>query len=187
MSLALSPDKLIRIEFGCVRGEAVNVQPGAVFSEVLVHQLSTMDRSAIPHQHDRSAQVPQQVAQELHDLYTGDVLSMELHIQTCSPMVGRNGEGGDRRDPVPPIAVVQDGRFPPWRPCPSNRRDQEEPAFVHECEIRAEASRFFLSRGHSFRFHSSIATSSLCVARRSGFCALQFRSTTKSRQTADTE
>jgi hypothetical protein len=66
-----------------------------------------MDRTAIPDQYERSGEVAQQATEKHDDLYTGDVLRVELDVHAQSPSARRNRESGDGGDAVPAIAVIE--------------------------------------------------------------------------------
>jgi hypothetical protein len=60
ITFRLGPDELIRIKFRRVAGEAMDLHAGILLEKYLDVVMS-MDLSAIPQQHDRSAQVTEQV------------------------------------------------------------------------------------------------------------------------------
>src|SRR4030042_3824628 len=87
-----------------------------------------------------------------------DVLASEAH-----------GDRRDRRDPVVTVAVPDDRGLAAGSPGAADVRDQQEPAFVQEGQVRPQPLGFFLMAIQRYRFPRSIASSSRSTARRSGF------------------
>jgi len=116
-----------------------------------------------------SAQVAQQVAQELADLDLADVLQMKAVIQAQALAAGADRDARDDRDLVAPSVMAADGGVAARGPGAQHRGDQQEPRFVDEDEVGAQPRGVFFTRAHSLRFQRSIASSSRSSARCSGF------------------
>lgn len=142
-ALGMGPDEFVRVEFRGVRREAINTEP-FVLSEKLTDDDTPVDRAAIPQEHDRTAQMPQEMAQETNDLHAGDVGCVETEVKPKTFARGRHGDGGDGRYAVPPIAVSEDGGLTDRRPGLADVGNEEEPAFVEEDEMGPKFSGFFL-------------------------------------------
>ena len=91
--LALSPNVFIGVEFRGIRREAVHMESAVTAGKVLLDQTPAMNRTAIPQQHDWLVKMALEVAEELHDLNTRDVLAMKTNIQPQPAAAGRNGKG----------------------------------------------------------------------------------------------
>jgi hypothetical protein len=91
--LALSPNVFIGVEFWGIRREPVHVESAATVGKVLLDQTPAMNRTAVPQQHDWRLKMALEVAEELHDLNTRDVLAMKSNIQAQPAAAGRNGKG----------------------------------------------------------------------------------------------
>ncbi len=134
-----------------------------------------MRPAIVPDHNDRPAQVAKQVTQEPADIGLPNVVSLEPAIQPQPPPRGTDRHGGDGRYPVVFIAITNDRRLPSRPPGSTDRRDQEVAGFVDKGDMGDQPRRVFFMRGQSRRFQASIADSSRCVARFSGFWQLQFR------------
>ena len=75
----------------------------------------------------------------------------------------------DDRDLVPSVAMPMHRSLAARGPSLDDMRDQQEPGFVREDDMGAQPRSVFFTRGQSFRFHCSIASSSRSIARFSGF------------------
>lgn len=141
--LSLSPDKLLRIDLWRIRRKAKNMEP-LVPGQEFFDDNALMDGATVPEQHHRSPQMVKQVPQESDDLNSGDVLAMETEVETQALPRGGYRKGGDCGNPIPPIAVPEDGGLPDWCPGLADIRDEEKPAFVEESEMGTKSSSFFL-------------------------------------------
>jgi len=165
------PHAFVGVEFGCVAGEALEVEP----REGLLERsdgVASVNRAVVPEHDHGSAQVAKHVAEEVTDLRMLDVLGMQAEVQPQAPAAGTDGQAGDHRDAIPTLAVVEQRCLSPRRPGAPDGRDQEEARLVDEDEVGAQPAGFFLMRGQVSRFHCSILASSRSSARRSGFCTL---------------
>ena len=103
------------------------------------------------------------------DLRVLDVLGVEAVVQAETAAVGTHGDARDHGDPIVPLMVVEKRCLPTRRPRLTDTRNQEEARLVDEDEVGTQPRGFFLMRGHSSRFHRSMASSFRSKARRSGF------------------
>ena len=141
--LGVRPHKLVRVELGRVRGEAVDVEPGAALKE-LAHDPALVDRASVPEEDHLAAQVPQEVPEKPDDLHARDVGGVEVDIQPQAAIGRGHREGRDGGDPVAPVAVAREGSEAAGRPGLAEVRDEQEPAFVEEREMGATSSGVFL-------------------------------------------
>lgn len=135
----------------------------------LANRFTLVGLPIVPYHDDMAAQMAKQVAEELADLGLLNILAVKLAIQPKPSARGADGHGGNSRDLVVLVRVVDDGSLPAWSPGTADRRDQEISGFVNEGDMGTQPRRVFFMRGQSRCFHASIATSSRCVARFSGF------------------
>jgi hypothetical protein len=139
------PDKLIGIEFWGIGRKSMHMEPLALANELLNDEAS-VNGAAVPEQHNGSAQVAQQVAQEADDLHPGNVGTVESEVK--SKVLSRWGDtdGGDGRNPLPRVAMSKDRGLANRGPGFSHVRDEEESAFVEEHEMGPKFLGFFLPR-----------------------------------------
>lgn len=168
----LVPDRLIGIELGGIRWEALQVQSWKAATQ-RADRLALVRFTVVPEDKQVATKVPKQVTQKVADLGLPDVLAMKLGIQPEPAAPWADRHGGNGRDPVVLVDVPNYRRLATRPPGTANRRDQQEPGFVEESEMGAQPRRFFLMRGQASRFQASMAASSRCVARRSGFWQVQ--------------
>ena len=120
MSLEVVPDLLDRIEFGCVGGEAFEVEPG----ESVAHRVdrrSLVNLSAIPEEDDLPTQMLEQHTQELGHVHGLEVVLSKLDVQAQAGTPGRDRERRDGRDPVVLVVVANDRGAPSRVPGPTAR------------------------------------------------------------------
>ena len=120
-----------------------------------------------------ATQMTEQMAQELAHLGLLNVLTVEPAIQSQTTASGTDGDCGNGGNLVVFVGVSDMGSLPAWSPGTANRRNQEEAGFAEEGDMGAQPRGVFFMRGQSRRFHSSMAASFRCIARRSGFWQLQ--------------
>lgn len=137
------------------------------------HDRAAMNVAVVPHDDDRTAEMPQQIAEKRTGVRRAEILAMQLEIESVVAAAGAQREPGDDRNAIMFLPVVQDRRLAPGRPGAAHGRDQEEARLVDENEVGTQPRGVFFTRGHSRAFHSAIAASSRWSARRSGFCGVQ--------------
>jgi len=142
-ALGVVPDKFVRVEFRGVSRKAMDPEP-FVLVEKLTDDDAPVDRAAVPQEHDRPAQMPQEMAQETDDLHAGDVGCVETEVKSKTRARGGHGDGGDGGNSISPIAVSEDGGLADRRPGLADVRNEEEPAFVEEDEMGPKSLGFFL-------------------------------------------
>jgi len=142
-TLGIGPHELVGVELWGVGREPMHMQP-PVPAQKLLDDDAPVDGTTVPKQHNRPEQVPEKMAQESDDLHTGDVGAVEAEVKS-KPLAQRgDSDRRDRRNPIPLIAVSEDGRLPDRRPGLADVRDEEEPAFVEEYQMGPKSSSFFL-------------------------------------------
>lgn len=173
LSLGPAPHTLVRVQFGSVRGEVLQMQARHPLEE-RAHEGAAVDVGAIK-QHDHgAAKMTKQVAQERHDVGRVEVLvQLAAEVEPAPTPVGAEREGGKDRDAVVLLPVAQQRGLAAWSPGAPHARRQLESRFVQEDEVGAQPRGVFFTRGQSRFFQRSIAASSRSSARRSGFWALQ--------------
>ena len=70
------PDAFVRVELGGIAGEAMEVQPGEDATQ-RTNRIAFVNASVVPHEHDRSSEMAEQMSQEGADLGVLDVLGVE--------------------------------------------------------------------------------------------------------------
>jgi hypothetical protein len=141
----LGPYEFIGVEFRGVPGETLHVESRMPAQEVL-NQLSPVDRASVPEEEDRSTDVVQEGAHEGHHLHPGEVLVMKPEIERQVLPLGRHGEGRDGGDPIPLVAMAEQGCLAHGSPGLTDMGDEQEPALIEEREVSAQPLPFFLAR-----------------------------------------
>ena len=138
------PDKLIRIELWGIGWKSIHMEPLVLVNELLDDD-TPMDSAAVPQQHNRSAQMAQEVTQESDDLHPGNIGTVEAEVKS-KPLARRgDGDGGDGRNSLPAVAVSKDRGTADRRPGLAHVRNEEEAAFVEEYEMGPKSLGFFLT------------------------------------------
>jgi hypothetical protein len=146
---SFGPYKLIRIELWGIGWKSMHMEP-LVLANELLNDEAPVDRAAIPKQHHRSAQVPEEVTQEADDLHPRNVGAVETEVKSKPLARWRDGDGGDGRNPLPAVAVSKDRGMADRRPGLAHVRNEKESAFVEEYEMGPKSSGFFLTRATAF-------------------------------------
>ena len=141
----VGPDEFRRIEFGSVTWKAVDMQSRMTEKELLSR--TALVRSAvIPEQYHRSAQMFEQMPEELGHLGRADVfVPIESGVEREFIAPGRNrerGDGGDFMSPSPGNPQMR--RLTARGPSANDVGNQQEPAFIEECEMGAKSFGLFL-------------------------------------------
>ena len=173
LRLEVAPNILDGIQFGRVRGkmEVAGVDPSKEIADVS----RAVRIGSVPDEHHPRAQMPIQLFGEGEDgLGIEILLDEQLKIQTHSPALRADAQGGDHRDLPAMTADVPEHRGPSSGPPRApHHRQEEQPAFVDEDQPRAQAVGFFLMRGQSCLIQRRIPSSSRSQARRTGRCGVQ--------------
>ena len=167
--LEVVPDALVRVQLRRVAWELLQVQPlGPAVGQEVFDRLAAVDRRAIPDHQQLAGDLPQQVLQEADHVQALEGVVLDQQQQ---PAV--RGEAADGRQ------VVVGQRYPQeWglaaRGVGADRsRQQVEAGLVYPDDGPPFPLGFFLRTGQRSVSQRSIAASSLWLARRTGFWALQ--------------
>ena len=106
-------------------------------------------------------------------LFALDVVLIQQAIERTMQALGTDGNAGDRRDSVVPVAVTHHRGLAHRAPRFPYRGDQEEPRFVDKDDVGRQPCGVFFTAGHTVDFHWAMAASLRSTARRSGFWWLQ--------------
>ena len=142
-TLGFRPHELVRVKLRGIGREPMHVEP-LVAAQKLLDDDAPVDGAAIPEEHNQPTQVPEKVAQESDDLHSRDVGAVETEVKSKPLARWGNGDSGDSRDSIAPVAVSEDRRLPDRRPGLAKVRDEEESAFVKKYEMGPKSSGFFL-------------------------------------------
>ena len=144
LTFRLGPDEFVRIEFGRVAREAMDLHAGIPLENCLDIAMS-MDFSAIPQQHDGAAHVTEQVPEKRDDLGPRDVAQVQVEVQPEAVTSRGHGERRDDGDFVMPITMSKTRSLPDGRPGLADVGDEQESALIEEREMRASACGVFLT------------------------------------------
>ena len=117
----------------------------------------------------RAAQVPQQIAKEHAQLLVPDIVEVKLVEKAQMLALRADGDSRDDGDFVPSVAMPMHRSVASRCPGLNDIRDQQESGFVGKDDMGTQPRGVFFTRGQSFRFQRSIASSSRSTARFSGF------------------
>ena len=131
--------------------------------------LAAVNTSVVPDDDDVPPEVTQKVAEKIGNIAAENVLLMKTGVQTKPSALWADRQGGNDRDTVVTIPVM-DYRCPSAR-CPrlAHGRNQQEARLIYEDDVRAQPLGVFFTRGQSSFFHLLTRSSSRSIARRSGF------------------
>ena len=111
-----------------------------------LHQFALMDRMVIPHQHNRSADAPQQGSQKGDHFFATQGATMRADHQFQPTTFRRNQHGPQQIQSVVMIQTgAHAGRLAAWRPGPFERRNQRKTALIFDHQRRVQVTPLFLS------------------------------------------
>ncbi len=163
------------VELGSVGGQVLQVK-SRIFAQQNAQGLAVVDRGVVPHDDHVTAQMSEQVPQEIVDLLLRDVVGMHTKVQAETTSLRAHRQSADHRDPIATVVVANNGCLPDRRSGAPYGRNHHEAGFVGKDEMGTQPRSVFFTCGHRLRFHSSIFCSSHPSARRSGFWQLKPRS-----------
>lgn len=169
----LVPYGFVGVEFRRIGRETLQVNSRELATE-FADRFTLVRLAVVPDHNDLATQVTKQMAEELTPLGWRDVLAVKPAIQSETAARGADRHRGDGGDLVVLVAVSDDRSLSARSPRTTNRRDQQVSGFVDKGDIGTQPRRVSFMRGQSRCFHASIAASSRCVARFSGFWQVQF-------------
>lgn len=171
-ALQVIPDTLVRVELRSIGGEGNEMKTRRALQQFL-YRVSPMYGTVVQKDDDMAGDLAQQMAEECRDLFTLDVVFVELAIQGASETLRADCDSRDGRDSVVAVPMRNEWCLADRAPCFEHRRDEEKAGFVYKYEVGTQPDGVFFTRGQISRFHSSMATSLRSMARSSGFWWLQ--------------
>jgi hypothetical protein len=168
--LDIAPHLFDGIQFGRVRGQAFNGEPGPLPREICFHPPALVGAEAVPDQQDSLAtKVTLERSEERDQTRVGVRPGQRLKEEAdIAPVPAERQCAGDG-EPLPmPAGMPQDRRLAARCPRPADDGLLRDAAFVLEDEPGAAALGVFFSCAQRVVFHSAIAASSRSRARRAG-------------------
>lgn len=146
----------------------LNVETGMPTLQ-LRQRFSVVSLRVIQDRDDGAAQVTQQIAKEHANLIGPNVVEVKLVEEAQVLALGADGDSRDDGDFVTAVTVPVHRSPAARRPGFDYIRDQQESGFVGKDDVGTQPRSVFFTRGQSFCFQRSIASSSRSTARFSGF------------------
>src|SRR5260370_5702317 len=94
--------------------------------------MSGVDATDVPEKHDMSWDLPKEIAQEEDDLELGNVLPMEVQVESQVLSSEADSHGGDSRDPVVAVEMLYCGWLGTRRPNAPEVGEHEKTALADE-------------------------------------------------------
>jgi len=167
-SLEVIPDALVRVQFGGVRRERHQVQPGSACKK-FPNRFAVMNCAVVQQNDQMAADLEQQITEECQNFVSLNVALIQLAVQFTMETLGADGNAGNGGNPIMTIPITQKGCLPHRAPCFSDRGDQEKAGFVDKHYMGCQPCGVFFTHGQTVRFHSAMAASLRSTARLSGF------------------
>ena len=124
MVLAVGPNVLHGVQLRRVGRQVLHLQTAFLVADELLSDPAAVGRESIPNQQNIALDVPQQVFEELDDLFGLDGLFEDLKVEVPE------GDAGDDRQGFPVEVELEDRRLPSRRPCAPPMRPLTQAAFV---------------------------------------------------------
>ena len=142
--LAVIPGLLGRVEFGGICRKPFHPDICGPTLQVLPNRVPLVNAPTVKDEHEPPAEMPPETPQETHNIFTTDVLSLSLPVETepASPWCHANRT--DDRKSVVPLPLPLNWRPAPGSPCPSDHRLEHEAAFVKKDNAAPLTSGVFL-------------------------------------------
>lgn len=142
-ALALGPDMLRRIEFGGIFGKPLDMNPG-VFGQKILDRFSLMDQGLIPQKNHRPPEMAKKKSQKDGHIPALEIPDLKREVKPPVSALGRNRKRRNDRKSLAAVDMTHQRRLPPWRPCPPEKRNEHEAAFIQKSQMGAKCERFFL-------------------------------------------
>ena len=171
--LQVIPQVFDGVEFGSIRRESFQPQPGIVMQH-LPNRVALVHGTAVPDHGHRAAQMAEKIAEEVGGpLGVDELLRVAPPIQPEATATRRDRQcGGDRNPVVMRSLDLQNRSLPARRQRASHQRRHQEAAFVDQDDIRTPTPRTFFIRGHSSRSQRRTSRSFRLYDRTVGFCGV---------------
>lgn len=169
--LGIRPDAFVRIELGRVGRKKLEVETRVAAAQ-FANRRALVDRSIVEDGNHVASQMTQHVTEEVAHLGLADVVAVAAEVESHPTADRADRQSRDHRETIVPVVVGNLRGLSAGRPGPPKVRNQEEPRFVDEDEVRLPALGVFFTCGQRVRFQRSMRSSSRSSARRSGFCGL---------------
>jgi len=138
------PNELVRVELGSIAWEPEDLKTRMLVQEG-PDDLPLVGCTVVPQQHHRTAQMLEELPEELNHLGRLDVLvAVEPGVKRHAPSSRGNGKGRNGRYLVPASSTAEQRRLASWRPRSADAGDQQEPALVEENEGGSQPFSVFL-------------------------------------------
>lgn len=167
VAFEVAPDVLGWIQFGCIGRQARQGQTTFRGGDEVSNQPAAVSGKAIPDHQQLAADLPPQVAEEVHDLRRPDASPVESEVE-LPPR-----DPGYHRQFAPVEAKRQLRRLASGSPGSGDGRLLAQSAFVDKDDRSAFVPGLFFSAGQVYRFHWAMACSSRSSALPPGLWQLQ--------------
>src|SRR5487761_2573017 len=141
MFLEVGPDRLDRIEFGCVGWQERDGDLPVLLFQPLANASTLVGADAVPHDQQLAANLALERSQELDDLLAFDRTIEEAEVEAPP------GQPGDRRHLLPGEALLDDRRATLEAPSARHRALLRQPGLVDEDYRPSLATGLFFSAG----------------------------------------
>ena len=172
--LEIAPEVLHGVQLGSIAGQKFDA-PSRMVGQELPDLCVFVTLAAIPDEDGGAAHVPSQISKEGEQARPAEVFfGQQRQIPIEPAPFGRNHQSAGSRylfKGTPPGA--DDGGASPSSPGLPYNRVHQESGLVLEDDARADATGFFLMRGHSSRTQRAISRSSRSLALRWGRCGVK--------------
>jgi len=167
MSLGQRPDAFVRIEFRRIRREVLDMETGMPTLEFR-QRFSVVSCRIVEDGDHWTPQVSKKIAEE-HAHLLANVVEVKLVEKAQMLALRTDRDSRDDGDFVPSVVMPMHRGVAPRCPGLAHIRDQQELGFVGKDDVGTQPRSVFFTRGQSFRFQRSIASSSRSTARFTGF------------------
>ena len=150
------PHAFVGIELRCVGRESLEMKSPGSCTE-LADESAAVRIATVPQHEDVTADLAQQLSQEVPDLLLSDVLREELKVKIQSLAPRRHRDPRDDGDAIASIEVMNRGCLADWSPSRRNRGCQLEARLVDEDEMGAQPPGVFFTLGQSSRMKRRIS------------------------------
>ena len=142
--LGVIPDLLGGVEIWRVGRKPFHMDRGGMSIQVSTQDLGTVDIPSVEDEDEFAANIPPQRTQEGYDMWTADVLRVNLPVETESKDVSRKSDGTDNRQAIMTSPRSQNRSLALWCPRSTDYRLKHEAAFVNEHDASAFPASVFL-------------------------------------------
>jgi hypothetical protein len=112
--------------------------------EEVTDRVPLVDEGFVPQEDDMTSEVLQEMAQKDRHIWGLNILPLKSEVKRQMSLFGRDGKGGNGRNPLSPVEMMQDRGLSLRRPRPAHIGDEQKPNLIDKGQMGSKCGGFFL-------------------------------------------